>query len=289
METFRTFDDFDDLKTHVEEFYSGRKIGLVPTMGALHIGHISLVERASKENDFVIVTIFVNPKQFNNKSDLSSYPRTIERDKALLNQFTNVAICIPKENSVYPEPDPYLGVDLGHLDEVLEGCYRPGHFQGVSHVVHNLFYLTNPSSAYFGLKDIQQFAVIKKMNEITGLNIELIGCPTIRSKEGLALSSRNEKLSNEGLRQSLIIIKTLRFVEENKTQYSPDDLKNKAIEFFQDGNLKLEYLDIVNAKTFKQIRNFEEPSVCCIAAYCENIRLIDNVLLESVLDNEKLK
>ena len=289
MKTFRTFYDFYDLKSHVKEFYSRKKIGLVPTMGALHIGHISLVERASQENDFVIVTIFVNPKQFNNKSDLSSYPRTIERDIALLAPFSNVAICIPKEDSVYPEPDPYLGVDLGRLDRVLEGYYRPGHFEGVSHVVHNLFYLTNPSSAYFGLKDIQQFAVIQKMNETTGLNIELIGCPTIRSKEGLALSSRNEKLSNEGLRQSLIIIKTLRFVEENKKIYSPGDLKAKAVELFENGDLKLEYLDIVNAKTFKQIENFEEPSVCCIAAYCENTRLIDNVLLESVLDNEKLK
>ena len=289
MKTFRTFYDFDDLKSHVKEFYSGKKIGLVPTMGALHMGHLSLVERASKENDFVIVTIFVNPKQFNNKSDLSSYPRSIERDMALIAPFSNVAICIPKEDSVYPEPDPYLGVDLGHLDRVLEGYYRPGHFEGVSHVVHNLFYLTNPSSAYFGLKDIQQFAVIQKMNETTGLNIDLIGCPTIRSKEGLALSSRNEKLSNEGLQQALMIIKTLRFVEKNKKQYNPVDLKNKAIELFENGDLKLEYLDIVNAKTFKQIENFEEPSVCCIAAYCENTRLIDNVLLESMPANENIK
>ena len=258
-------------------------------MGALHMGHLSLVERASTENDFVIVTIFVNPKQFNNKSDLNSYPRTIERDIALLAAFSNVAICIPKENSVYPEPDPYPGVDLGHLDQVLEGCYRPGHFEGVSHVVHNLFYLTKPSSAYLGLKDIQQFAIIQKMNETTGLNIDLIGCPTIRSKEGLALSSRNEKLSNEGLQRALIIIKTLRFVQENKKQYNPVDLKNKAVELFENGDLKLEYLDIVNAKTFKQIENFEKPSVCCIAAYCENTRLIDNVLLESVPANENVK
>ena len=173
--------------------------------------------------------------------------------------------------------------------KVLEGSYRPGHFKGVSHVVHNLFYLTKPSSAYFGLKDIQQFAIIQKMNETTGLNIDLIGCPTIRSKEGLALSSRNEKLSNEGLQQALMIIKTLRFVEKNKKQYNPVDLKNKAIELFENGDLKLEYLDIVNAKTFKQIESFEEPSVCCIAAYCENTRLIDNILLESVLSNENIK
>ena len=250
-------------------------------MGALHIGHLSLVETASKENDFVIVTIFVNPKQFNNKSDLSSYPRTIERDMELLAPFNNVAICIPKEDSVYPDPDPYADIDLGQLNEVLEGCHRPGHFEGVSHVVHNLFYLTNPSSAYFGLKDIQQFAVIQKMNETTGLNIDLIGCPTIRSKEGLALSSRNEKLSNEGLYQSLIIIKTLRFVQKNMNRYAPAELKNKAAEFFGHGSLKLEYLDIVNVKTFKQIESLEEPSVCCIAAYCENTRLIDNILLKS--------
>ena len=279
MDTFRTFYDFDGLKSHIRELYSGKKIGLVPTMGALHLGHLSLVKRASKENDLVIVTIFVNPKQFNNKSDLNTYPRAIERDIELLAPISNVVICIPNEEAVYPEPDPYVDVDLGYLNHVLEGSYRPGHFKGVSHVVHNLFCLTRPTSAYFGLKDIQQFAVIQKMNEASGLNVELVGCPTIRSKEGLALSSRNEKLSDRGIDQALIIIKALRFVEKNKKQYSPRDLKNKAVELFQSGDLKLEYLDIVNLKTFKQIQSFEEPSVCCIAAYCENTRLIDNVLL----------
>ena len=279
MNTNRTFYDFDVLKSYLDQFFSGKKIGLVPTMGALHVGHISLVERAVKENDFVIVTIFVNPKQFNNSSDLQSYPRTIERDIELLTPFENIAVCVPNENSVYPKPDPYVNIDLGRLNQVLEGRYRPGHFEGVSHVVHNLFYFINPSSAYFGLKDIQQFAVIHKMNKSIGMNVELIGCPTIRNDKGLALSSRNENLSADGLHQALIIIKTLRFIQKNKKFYSPQELKGKAVEFFNSGKLKLEYLEIVNAETFQQIESFEEPSTCCIAAYCENIRLIDNVLL----------
>ena len=159
MDAFRTFYDFIQLKEHMKHFGAQLTVGLVPTMGALHQGHIALVERAAIENDIVVVTIFVNPKQFNNSSDLKQYPRTIETDIALLSAHKNVIICIPNEIDVYPKNDPYSPITLGILNQVLEGKYRPGHFPGVAHVVHNLFHFIEPTSAYFGLKDYQQFAV----------------------------------------------------------------------------------------------------------------------------------
>ena len=206
MDTFRTFYDFSELKAYLKNQRAGKSIGLVPTMGALHEGHLSLVQKAHAENDVVIVTIFVNPKQFNNQTDLINYPRTLEKDIALLSEFKNLLICTPNEGTVYPKNDPYKPVDLGRLNEVLEGKYRPGHFDGVAHVVHNFFHFIQPNRAYFGLKDYQQFAVIKKMTRQSSLKVELVGCETIRNKSGLALSSRNQHLNNKELEDALVIV-----------------------------------------------------------------------------------
>lgn len=283
MDAFRIFYDFNSLNNQIVKQYPGGSLGLVPTMGALHDGHISLIKKALRENQVVVVTIFVNPKQFNNITDLDSYPRTIENDCALLSEFENLLVCVPSESDVYPNKDPYSEVELGAINEVLEGRYRPGHFKGVAHVVHNLFHFIQPSSAYFGLKDYQQFAVIKKMAIKSGFDIRLEGCKTIRNKDGFALSSRNKNLNAKEQEASLIIIRTLQFVQENQTQYAPNELKKMAVDYFNQGQLKLEYLDIVTAGNFDQIENYNEGTVCCIAAFCGNVRLIDNVTLKLVL------
>ena len=280
MDSFRVFYDFNSLNAHLKGKGSDISVGLIPTMGALHSGHLSLIERALKENHFAVVTIFVNPKQFNNASDLKTYPRTLDADLEILSSYRDLFVCVPKEKDVYPDNDSYKETDLGILDQVLEGKYRPGHFQGVAHVVHNLFCLIHANKAYFGLKDFQQFAVIKHMVKNTGLHIELVGSPTIRNNEGLALSSRNNNLSAEQKDQALIINKTLRFVLENKNTWSYSELKSRAIAYFNEGALDLEYLDIVNAESFSPVQDkTSEKAVCCISAYCDKIRLIDNTIL----------
>jgi pantoate--beta-alanine ligase len=280
MDVFRVFYDFNALNDRITRDGTGISVGLIPTMGALHSGHLSLIEKALQENSIVVVTIFVNPKQFNNTLDLKTYPRTLDADLEILSVYTRLYVCIPDVKDVYPENDNYKETDLGVLDQVLEGKYRPRHFQGVAHVVHNLFSFIQPNKAYFGLKDFQQFAVIKQMVKNTGLHIELVGSPTIRNDEGLALSSRNKNLSAEQKNQALIIYKTLRFVLENKNTWSYSELKSNAIAYFNEGDLVLEYLDIVNAESFVPvIDGASEKAVCCISAYCENIRLIDNILL----------
>ena len=279
MDTFRTFYDFSELKAYLKNERAGQSIGLVPTMGALHEGHLSIVNRAHVENDAVVVTIFVNPKQFNNQKDLNKYPRTLEKDLALLSEFKNVLVCIPNEGDVYPKSDRYKPVDLGILNEVLEGKYRPGHFDGVAHVVHNFFCFIQPNRAYFGLKDYQQFAVIKKMTRQSNIEVELVGCETIRNKKGLALSSRNQHLNNKELEDALIIIDALSFIKENQRKYNIVELKENAMAHFKKSPLVLEYLEIVDSESFEKLESIGPNSVCCIAAYCGEVRLIDNIAL----------
>lgn len=279
MDTFRTFYDFIKLKEHTKHLGNNLSVGLVPTMGALHTGHLALVEKATSENDIVVVTIFVNPKQFNNSSDLKQYPRTIETDIDLLSSYKNVFICIPDEGDVYPKDDPYSPIKLGLLNEVLEGKYRPGHFPGVAHVVHNLFHFIEPTSAYFGLKDYQQFAVISEMVKQAQLKVRVEGCETVRDENGLAHSSRNLNLNEDQIKDALIIIDTLRYIQSNKNQFEVDVLLEKAKDFFNKGRLTLEYLDIVDAQSFKKVNNLDRKTVCCIAAFCGQVRLIDNILL----------
>ena len=256
-----------------------KKIGFVPTMGALHEGHLSLVNRAQSENDVVVVSIFVNPTQFNNHEDLSLYPRTLEKDLELLKAYENCIVFFPFIEEIYPENEVFNPIDLGVLDKVLEGEFRPGHFQGVVHVVHNLFKIVMPNKAYFGMKDFQQLAVIKFMNKQYDFPVEIIGCETLRDKSGLALSSRNIRLSVIEKEEALIIWKTLLFIKENKASFSPKELQALAISFFNQGKLKLEYLEIVDAETLRNPENWNSTNVCCIAAYCGKVRLIDNLLL----------
>lgn len=258
----------------------GKTIGFVPTMGALHEGHLALVERALEQSDTVIVSIFVNPTQFNNLSDLEKYPRMLEKDVDLLSTVGNVIVFAPTFEEVYPKNDTYTPIDLGGLDEVLEGKFRPGHFQGVVHVVRNLFGIVRPDRAFFGLKDFQQLAIIKRMVEVLRLPVEIVPCPTTREKNGLALSSRNLRLNEVEREDALIIFKTLQLISELKKIHTPAESREKATEFFQTGKLKLEYLEIVDSKSLLPLKDsWGDQPTCCIAAFCGDVRLIDNIQL----------
>jgi pantoate--beta-alanine ligase len=257
----------------------GKKVGFVPTMGALHEGHLNLVRRAVEENDQVVVSIFVNPTQFNNKKDLDLYPRMLDKDQDVLRSLGfDVILFAPPTCQVYPNDDVFEPIDLRGLDKVLEGAFRPGHFQGVVHVVRNLFSIVQPNRAYFGRKDLQQLAVIRLMTAHFGFDIDIIGCETLREKSGLAMSSRNLRLSEEERNEALIIYRTMFKVAEWSKLYTPEEVREKAISFFSAGNLKLEYLEIVDDVSFQLLgKKWSASSSCCVAAYCGEVRLIDNM------------
>lgn len=280
MSTLQLIHKKDELKSILSALKSkGKTIGFVPTMGALHKGHKALVDKASSENDLVVVSIFVNPTQFNNKEDLALYPRTLDADLALLQTIENGIVFVPNVQDIYPEKTSFKPFDLGILDKVMEGKHRPGHFDGVVHVVHNLFKIVEPTKAYFGQKDFQQLAVIRKMNVHYEFPIEIIACETLREVSGLAMSSRNMRLSEQEKKDALIIWNTLQFVKNNKANYSPQDLVLKAKSYFETGNLVLEYLEIIDVESLQNSEDWNSQSVCCIAAYCGKVRLIDNLLL----------
>tara|TARA_B100001059_G_scaffold228869_1_gene260587 strand:+ start:538 stop:1377 length:840 start_codon:yes stop_codon:yes gene_type:complete len=279
MTGFQTFYEFISLQSFISNNPKITSVGVVPTMGALHLGHLSLIDKALEENDLVVVTIFVNPKQFNNPVDLEKYPRVPENDLSLLRKYERVAVCMPEVIDVYPAADPYKEVSLGLLDTVLEGKFRPGHFAGVAHVVHNLIYFTKAQRAYFGQKDIQQLSVIRRMVSETGLPVKVVPCETVRDKSGMALSSRNLLLSRADYKNATIIFNTLDFVRQKIKEERAEDVKKKAIELFNSGSLELEYLELVNQNSFEPFKTGEDDGACCIAAYCDGVRLIDNVLL----------
>jgi len=210
MSTIQLIYKKEDLVTILSKLKTASKtIAFVPTMGALHKGHKALVDRASKENDIVVISIFVNPTQFNNKEDLALYPRTLEADLDLLKTVKNAIVFVPSVTDVYPENTSFKPFDLGNLDKVMEGKHRPGHFDGVVHVVHNLFQIVEPTKAYFGQKDFQQLAVIRKLNAHYRFPIEIVACETLREESGLAMSSRNMRLSEQEKKDALLLWETL--------------------------------------------------------------------------------
>ncbi len=258
----------------------GKSIGFVPTMGALHQGHMDLVSRASAECDVVVVSVFVNPTQFNNPSDLEKYPRTPEADSELLKKFGCDVAFFPSEREIYPKNLVSPRVDLEGLDEVMEGKFRPGHFKGVVQVVSRLFDLVEPQKAFFGLKDFQQVAVIKKMVSQLNLPIQIVPCETSRTEKGLAMSSRNKRLSETQKDEALIIYKTLVHSKEDAGKFSPVETVVRATEFFEHGTLQLEYLTIVDPHTLQDLTDQWVPgATMCIACFCGEVRLIDNMAL----------
>lgn len=258
----------------------GKKIGLIPTMGALHEGHLSLVEQARQQCDVIIVSIFVNPTQFNNPSDLANYPRTIEKDMDLLSGHGVMFVFAPSVEEIYPSDYVKPAIDLGALDLVMEGKFRPGHFQGVIEVVKRLLESVQPDAAYFGQKDFQQLAVIHYMVNYFKIPVAIVECPIVRSDRGLALSSRNMRLSEAEKEQALVIYTTLLFVKAHVADASPEALMKQAVERINAAGLKTEYVEIVHPLTLETLTDKWIPgAVCCVAAYCGEVRLIDNMLV----------
>jgi pantoate--beta-alanine ligase len=257
----------------------GRIVGFVPTMGALHEGHLNLIRLANVETHMVVVSIFVNPNQFSDMKDLAAYPRMLQRDMEVLSSLGfETHLFAPEIDQIYPKTDFFQPIDLNGLDLMLEGAFRPGHFQGVVHVIRNLFQIVNPHRAYFGRKDLQQLAVIRYMTKIYNFSVEIVACETLRETSGLALSSRNLRLSDEQRSESVIIYDTLQKVAEWSKALNPKEVKSKAITFFSKGKLRLEYLELVDDLSFTILdNNWMSPSSCCIAAFCGDIRLIDNM------------
>ena len=262
-----------------EEKQCGRSVGLVPTMGALHAGHVSLINRARIENDIVVVSVFVNPTQFNNPEDLRTYPRTEEADcEKMINAGVDIAF-IPSVEEVYPEPDTRI-FDLGPVANVMEGPMRPGHFNGVAQVVSKLFDMVQPHRAYFGEKDFQQIAVIRRMVEIEGFNLEIIDCPIMREDDGLAMSSRNVRLTPSQREIAPAINKALIASKEYAKTHSVEETKQSVInEINSKPEMEVEYYEIVDSLTMQPIKDWNE-SICpvgCITVYCGEVRLIDNI------------
>ena len=257
-------------------------VGFVPTMGALHAGHRSLVERARRENDTVVVSVFVNPTQFNDKNDLKNYPRTPEADCAILEAAGADIVFMPTVEDIYPEPDTRQ-FDFGLVDKVMEGATRPGHFNGVAQVVSRLFALVNPARAYFGEKDFQQIAVIKAMVEQLAIDIEIVECVIVRGEDGLALSSRNELLTPEHRKAAPYIYATISQCASKMESMSPEELTNWVVATI-DSNplLKTIYFEAVDARTMQRVEKWSDSERIqgCCAVQAGNIRLIDNIRIK---------
>jgi pantoate--beta-alanine ligase len=266
------------LKQELAE-YKSKNIGFVPTMGALHNGHISLVKRSVEENDVTVVSVFVNPTQFNDKADLERYPRTEEADKKLLEAAGCDIVFMPQVEEMYPEEDTRV-FNFGCIETVMEGKYRPGHFNGVAQIVSKLFYAVEPTRSYFGEKDFQQVAIIRDMVRQLNLPVEIIACPIIREESGLARSSRNELLSAEERKKAALISEVLSKSVNFAKEMSVEEVKNWVCEqFTHDEVFKMDYYDIVDGNSLQSVSSWEDSDyiVGCIAIYCGKIRLIDNI------------
>lgn len=280
MEISRTV---SDLEAHVAEARAeGKTIGLVPTMGALHNGHLSLVERARRENDYVVVSVFVNPTQFNNPSDLATYPRTEEADAELLNKAGVDVVFMPTADEVYGDTPDTRIFNLGEVAEVMEGAMRPGHFNGVAQIVSRLFAWANPDRAYFGEKDFQQIAVIRRMAQIEGFDkIDIVACPIVREADGLALSSRNVRLTAEQRAAAPAIHRVLtESVSMARKGSTIEELTSFVISTLNAmPGVEVEYYSIVNPETMQSVPTFDavEHPVGCITVYFGDVRLIDNI------------
>ena len=263
----------------VDSKRNGKRIGLVPTMGALHKGHLSLVERCVRENDICVVSVFVNPTQFNDKHDLETYPRTLEADCALLESAGCDFVFAPSVEEMYPEPDTRT-FDFGTVMQVMEGAKRPGHFNGVAQVVSKLFYIVEPDNAYFGEKDFQQIAVIRAMVKQLQIPVQINACPIVREADGLALSSRNTRLTPALRQKAPLIARTLQESKELAATKSVREVIDYVVSTLNaDPDLEVEYYEIVDGDSLVSIQDWKDTSyaVGCVTVYCGEVRLIDNI------------
>jgi pantoate--beta-alanine ligase len=257
-----------------------QSIGLVPTMGALHDGHLMLVKQSVADNDFTVVTVFVNPTQFNNPDDLRKYPRNLQKDVDMLEAVSCDLVFAPSSDEMYSKEElgKTFDFDFGGLDRVMEGRFRPGHFNGVVQIVSKIFDLIKPDRAYFGEKDFQQLSIIHHMQKVLGYKVEIIDCPIVREPSGLAMSSRNERLTPEQRNIAAGISKVLFECRNFVPQLNPAELKAWVVEQISGiAGLEIEYFEIANVHTLQPVVSWDEPSVGCIAVFCGEVRLIDNI------------
>ena len=282
MKVIRTISELRQELSILRE--TGKKIGFVPTMGALHQGHASLVKRAVEENNVAVVSVFVNPTQFTDKNDLKSYPRDLQADCKLLETIGASIVFAPEVEEMYPEPDTRT-FGFAPLDTVMEGACRPGHFNGVAQIVSKLFYAVEPDRAYFGEKDFQQLAIIRAMVKQLNIDVEIIGCPIVRESDGLALSSRNMLLTSEERQRALTISRTLFASVEYAATHTLAETKSYVEEAINaTEGLQLEYFQIVDGDSLQEVAKWEDSNylVGCIALFCGKIRLIDNIKYKEV-------
>lgn len=257
-------------------------VGLVPTMGALHLGHLSLLESAKEKGCFTVCSIFVNPTQFNNADDLEKYPRTLEQDIKLLESAGCDVLFFPSEEEVYKFKST-ITLDFGNLDKVMEGKFRPGHFSGVALIVSKLFHIVEPQHAFFGQKDWQQFTIVNQLVNEFNFNLHLHVVPTLREYDGLAMSSRNKRLTPIQRNKAIAFYQTLQFAHEKlKTGMQMEELETMCkLIIEKDAELKLEYLQLANRVNLSPLKRVEEANkaVLCIAGFVGDVRLIDNILL----------
>ncbi len=277
----QVFERKAELNRFVEQIKAdGKSIGFVPTMGALHNGHIALVLEAKKQCDKVVASIFVNPIQFNNAEDLKKYPRTFESDRKLLEEVGCDVVFFPSVEEMYPEEEIEESYDFGSLETVMEGATRPGHFNGVAIVVKRLFDLVQPDKAFFGKKDFQQLAIIRALVKQMVSPIQIVGIDTVRENDGLAMSSRNRRLSVTQREVAVELSQALNFIKQNKNKMLPGELEKEAIGKLTK-NFKVEYVQIVNGYTLQPITDWNQTNyaVACAAAFLGDVRLIDNLEL----------
>ncbi len=275
------FDTIASLRQHLAGLRVSQSIGLVPTMGALHDGHLTLIQQARQQTDVVVCSIFVNPVQFNNADDLARYPRTLDADCQLLESVGCDVVFAPSVDEMYPEP-PTLTFNFGRLETVMEGAFRPGHFNGVGLVVAKLFNIIQPDRAFFGQKDLQQVAVIRSLTRNLSFPVELVRSPTVREADGLAMSSRNRNLTADEREQATTLFAALTLAHDELTNGQTSAQAKAAVRDFLDTRpaFRLEYVEVANADTLMPVDEVLAPgqTAICIAAHLGNVRLIDNLV-----------
>ena len=278
------FKEIEPLKAYLQAKRSAKlSVGLVPTMGALHQGHLTLIRAAFSENNLIVATIYVNPTQFNNASDLDKYPRSLEADIKMLEKENCHALFMPSDLEMYSDTQ-YLKFDFGDLDKVMEGRFRPGHFSGVALVVSKLFNIVQPDRAYFGQKDYQQFQIIQRLVTELKFPVELRSVPIVRDPTGLALSSRNQRLNEADLKKATLLHECLVYAKDKLGQGEEFDLIKREVsqKFNEDEGLELEYLELADKMTLGPLEKNTHPNqgILLIAAYINGVRLIDNMILD---------
>ena len=283
MEIFHHIEDYGEW--YAKANLKNASIGFVPTMGALHKGHLSLIEASKSDNDYTVCSIFVNPTQFNDKADYEKYPRHLDDDIQELKKHSCNVLFAPESQEMYPANGQHVQntqIDLGQIAEVMEGKFRPGHFDGVITIVKKLFRIIKPNRAYFGKKDFQQLAIIRKMNKVLEMPIEIIGCPTIREDDGLAISSRNLLLSPQQRSEAPAIYRSLLKSKEKLAEQDVDQIKRGLIDGINSSScLDVEYVEIADSLSLQPIDSWgsTDSAVCCVAVHAGDVRLIDNIML----------